>query len=52
MVPITFEDNELTIEVPTKSYLEIMSKQFGKLMTGFIYNEFGVGVSIRYTVKK
>lgn len=52
MVPVSFADNELTIEVPTKSYLEIMSKQFGELMTGFIYNEFGVGVSIRYTVKK
>ncbi|MBQ8520021.1 MAG: hypothetical protein IJ456_01285 [Bacteroides sp.] len=49
--PVSFEKEVLTLEVPTRSFMEILSKQFGELLTGFIYQEFGMGTQLQYIIK-
>lgn len=49
--PVSFEKDILTLEVPTRSFMEILLKQFGELLRGFIYQEWGLGTEIRYSIK-
>lgn len=51
LYPVSFEKDVLTLEVPTRSFMEILSKQFGELLTGFIYQEFGMGTQLQYIIK-
>lgn len=49
--PVSVEKDSLTLEVPTRSYLEILSKQFGDILTACIYKEWGISTDIRYSIR-
>lgn len=49
--PVSYDDSTLTLEAPSRSFVEILGKQFGELLTGFIYQEWGIGTEIRYSIR-
>lgn len=49
--PVSFEDDVLVLEVPTRSYLEILSNRFGETLNDCIYKEWGSATQIRYSIR-
>lgn len=51
IIPVSYEKNVLTLEVPTRSFLEILGNRFGDVLMGCIYKEWGLTTEVRYSIK-
>lgn len=51
LVPVSCENGVLLLEVPTRSFLEILNSKFGNMLSELIYAEWGSEVEIKYVVK-
>lgn len=50
--PLSFKDNILTLEVPNSSYAQIVEEKFGEILGNLIQTEWGIGISIQYSLRK
>lgn len=50
IVPLSFENNELTIQVPTYFFYEFLEEKYIDLLQQALYRVFGKGVQLKYNV--
>ena len=50
--PLSYKDNVLTLEVPNRSFAEIMEGKFGDVLFNLVQLEWGPETKLQYSIRK
>ena len=50
--PLSYKDKVLTLEIPNRSFAEILEEKFGNLLYNLIQLEWGPDTKVRYSIRK